>query len=382
MSLILDALRQIDPHIFERLHAVINEDSLYRYLKPIADTHAPTQTVRLTRAAVLEDLLRQDGLLEHPNFDFDRDFKQTGNTVIRLGKNPYQKQAWLLGHLDQISYLVEPGSDGRYPLTPICYHLMEPGRRPAVALGYDIASRQYQLASRGEIYVAADDRQPYFLPDGAAALRPGMRVCFDSQLSWNRQSGEVRGSLDDAAAAASLIMAAIFLADYDVEVMVGLTDEEEGRGGSGTQSFCRGGARLLRYFEQPELVIGSDIHEAQEMYGGGGPKQFKPGDGASFSEKSSAGVGEITPPHLYELQRQLALELDSVGIQLRENLGGYVSRTESVNAILRTPNVALLGFLGANRHFQGDVESANIRDLVNLAKAIVCYTLLIKTPIW
>ncbi len=93
-------------------------------------------------------------------------------------------------------------------------------------------------------------------------------------------------------------------------------------------------------------------------------------------------MGEITPPHLYELNRKLAEELREVGICLRENLGGYVSRTEGINAMIKTPNIALMGFLGENRHFQRDVESASISDLVDLSKAIVCYTLLTTTPFW
>jgi hypothetical protein len=48
----------------------------------------------------------------------------------------------------------------------------------------------------------------------------------------------------------------------------------------------------------------------------------------------------------------------------------------------RTPNLTLLGFLGINRHFQRDVESANINDLVDLAKVVVCYALLTKTSLW
>jgi hypothetical protein len=109
---------------------------------------------------------------------------------------------------------------------------------------------------------------------------------------------------------------------------------------------------------------------------------MRPGDGASFAEKAARGLGEVTPPHLYEFKRRLAEELGTVGIRLRENLGGYVSRTEGINAMLRTPNVSLIGFLGENRHFQRDVESANIADLVDLSKAVVCFALLTTTPYW
>jgi len=381
-NLVIAPLRDLDSRLFERLHAEITEETLYRILKPLADTHAPSQTVSFTRARVLEDLLGQDGFLAHPNVRFERNFESTGNAVLLLGQNARAKEVWLLAHLDNISYFIEPGRDGRYPLTPNCYHLMEPGSRAAVAVGYNLQGRHYEIVARGEIIAEENEETPFFVPNGSVSLRPGMRVCFDSELEWHRETGAIRGSLDDAGGAAALILAARFLANYDIEVMLGLTDEEEGQAGMGSQSICRGGARLLRYFDQPQLAIASDIHEAADMYGGTGPDNFRPGGGASFGEKSARGVGEITPPHLYELQHQMAQELDSVGIRLRENVGGYLSRTEGINAMYRTPNISLIGFLGVNRHFQRDVEIANIKDLVNLAKVVVCTALLVKTSLW
>ena len=380
-KIIIEALKTLDGGLFEHLHEEITAESLHRYLKPVSDTHAPFQSASWTRGAVIENLLREDGLLDRKNVRFIRNFRNTGNAVTLLGNDDSAKQIWLLAHLDTITYLLEDSRNGRCSLTPICYHLMEPGERPAVVMGYDLNQSNYQIVSRGKI-VSENSEKIFFIPDGMEDLRPGMRVCFDSELEWDRESGEVRGSLDDAAGVVALIMATRFLANYDIELMLGLTDEEEGRAGIGNQTICRGGSRLLRYFDQPELVIASDIHEAAEMYGGGGPGGFRPGDGASFAEKSARGLGEIIPPHLYELNRLFSEELDSVGIRLRENNDGYVSRTEGINAMYRTPNLTLLGFLGINRHFQRDVESANINDLVDLAKVVVCYALLTKTSLW
>ena len=266
-------------------------------------------------------------------------------------------------------------------LMPICYHLMEPGERDAVAIEYQFDENAYKVIDKGKI-VSTDDGAVYYLPAGSVTLQPGVRVCFDSQLTWENQTGEIKGSLDDAAGAVALVMAARFLARYNIELMVGLTDEEEGKAGIGNQTICRGGARLLRYFDQPDLVVASDIHEAAEMYGGGGPDDFNIGDGASFAEKAAKGAGTVTPPHLYAIMKQLASELSAEGISMRENHGGYLSRTESVNAMFRTPNISLIGFLGKNRHFQRDVEFANIRDLVNLAKSIVCLVLYTQTEAW
>ncbi len=380
--MILAPLCDLFPGLLARLHAAITDESIYRLLKPLADTAAPSQTVAHTRARVVEQWLDGQGLLARANVRLDRDFENTGNTVVLLGQNARDKDVWLLAHLDQISYFVRPAVDGRYPLTPNCYHLMELGRRMAVALGYDLTAKTYATVARGEVVVEEAGEPPYFVPSRPVALPAGVRVCFESQLEWQPETGALRGSLDDAAGAAALLAAAGFLADYDVEVLLGLTDEEEGVAGTGSQSICRGGARLLRYFDQPQLVVASDIHEAADMYGGTGPDGFRPGDGASFAEKAAHGVGEITPPHLYALQRQLAQELRDEGVSLRENVGGYVSRTEGVNAMYRTPNVCLMGFLGTDRHFQRGPEQANLKDLVNLAKAVVCVTLLVKTSLW
>ena len=380
-SPVITALNQLEPNLFSRLRTEITEERLYGYLQPLADTLAPSQTVIYTRAPVLEQLLRANGMLERANVQFERNYQNTGNSVLLLGQEAHHKQIWLLAHLDIISYLIEPGANGRYPLTPLCYHMMHPGRQTAVVVGYDFETRGFKVAAAGDIITEADDCI-FFEPYEQVSLRAGQRVCFHSQLAWDRESSKLRGSLDDMGAVAALLMAVTVLADYKVELMLGLTDEEEGIAGSSNQTICRGGARLLRYFEQPELVIASDIHEAVAMLEGQGPTGLKPGDGASFAEKGSRGRGGVTPPHLYELQRQLAAALATEDIRLRENIGGYVSRTECVNAMLRTPNVAIMGFLGENRHFEKGVTTANMKDLVDLARAVVCYVLLTQTPLW
>jgi hypothetical protein len=380
---LVGALKGIDEQLFVRLQQDITCERLYRYLKPLADTPAPSQTVSQTRAQVLEGLLREDGLLAHSNLHYDRNYRKTGNAAILLGKDDCRKQVWMLAHLDVVSYFVHPPRDGRYPLVPYCYHLMPAGRRAeGQVLEFSLETRKYEVAAYGEIVTEADG-SVFFEPRPQAVLRAGQRVCFHSEMTWDRESGQVRGCLDDAGGAVPLTLAAGFLADYDVELLLGLTDEEEGPGGVGSQTFCRGGPRLLRFFDQPDLVIDSDGQAATAPREGNPPLGLAPGDGACFAEQASKARGTITPPHLYELQRQLGQELAAEGIHLRENRGGYVSRTEGgVSAMLRTPNVVLLGFLSDNAHFETDVGSANIHDLVDLARAAVCYALLTRTEIW
>jgi hypothetical protein len=377
----IDALTAIDPNLFERLRKEITEEKIYEYLKPLADTYCPSQTVPLTRAKVLKTLLENDGVLEHPNIQYDTNYKSTGDAILLVGKNESRKKVWAFAHLDIISYLIEPVLEGRYPLSPLCYHMMHPGQAAGVVVGYDLDQQTYTVVARGDI-VTDPDQKVYFVTSDGSQIRAGQRVCFASEMQWDRQTGVLRGSLDDVAGVAALVLAAKFLANYDTELMLGLTDEEEGVAGESNQTICRGGARLTRYFDQPELVIATDIHESDAMIEGKGPTGMKPGDGTSFAEKASHNRGEITPPHLYEIMRRLARDLDTQGIRMRENLDGYLSRTDGVNAMLRTPNVVLMGFLGKNRHFQEDVTTGNIKDLVDLARAVVCFALLTETPVW
>lgn len=372
-------LMEIDTNLFHRLQQEVTDDRLFTCLKPISDCYAPSQTVPYTRGKVIEQWLEAQGHFQ--NLNFIRNFNKTGNSVLLIGKYPTEKKAWLLAHLDIISYMVDRPEGDRYVLMPFCYHMMHPGRRTAVALEYDLDQRRLEIVSKGYI-ITETDGTVAFEPSTPVKLTPGTRICFQSELSWDRPSGKIIGSLDNSAGVAALLLAATFLADYDIELMIGFDDEEEGVSGAGSITIARGAARLLPYFSQPELVISCDFHEAASMLEGGGPQGINIGEGAVFAEKASKGRGEVTPPHVYAFQQQLALELEQEGILLRENFGGYVGRSDGSNAMLRTPNVAVFGYLGENRHFENSASTANLHDLVNLSKAIICYILALCTPAW
>ena len=385
----VDELENKFPGLFDRLNAEITAEKVYKFLKPIADTPAPFQTISGTRAIAIQDLLNREECLSNKGLKFVRNYKNTGNAVILTGNDDEKKNVWLLAHLDMITYLVEKQlSNNEYLLKPICYHLINSGKRRALVIGFDVEKNGYFVVSRGDFVSTKRENQELreiqiiYKPDEPVDIHPGMRVCFESELTWDKKTGEVQGSLDDAAGAAAITLATCFLSGFDIDIMCGLTDEEEGLAGHGSQSIGRGGARLIKFFDQPDLVIASDIHEAADMYGGGGPDNFELGMGASFSEKSSHGVGEITPPNLYEFVRKLASDLKKENILLNENIGGYVSRTEGINAMLRTPMVSLIGFLGKNRHFEHGFETTNMNDLVNLTKSIISLALLTRTEIW
>ncbi|CAA9582178.1 MAG: hypothetical protein AVDCRST_MAG19-4159 [uncultured Thermomicrobiales bacterium] len=377
-----EILRTLDdvPALFARLEREITAERAHRYLAALESVPAPSQTARWGRVPVVERLLREDGVLDGPRVGWEPDFAAGGNAALTLGVEGRAKRVWLLAHLDQISYALDPGDHPTYPLVPLCFHMQRGGRHPALAVGHDLATGTVVVHARGEIVVdgpsiafhAADDRP----------LGPGTRVVYDPQLAWDPGTGALAGQLDDTVACAAMLLAAGVLRHYPVEVLIGLTDEEEGAPGDANQSFCRGGRRLVRFFDPPALAIVSDVHESEAMIRGPGPRDLRPGDGAVFAERSSSGRGTVTPPLLYAFQQAMAESLGERGVLLRENWGGYVSRSEDINATILTPNIALVGFLCSNRHYAADRPRAHMDDLLHLARVFVCYTLLAHSDLW
>lgn len=376
---ILAALDRV-PGLFGHLEREITAERAYRYLATLEAVPAPSQTVRWSRTPVVERLLREDGVLGALGVGWEPNVAGSGNAALTLGPSPRAKRVWLLAHLDQISYALDPGDHPDYPLLPLCYHMQQSGRRPALAVGHDLAAGAVAVRARGEIVV--DGGSVAFHADGDEPLGPGLRVVYDPDLRWDRRSGELTGQLDDTVACAAMLLAAGVLRRYPVEVLFGFTDEEEGPPGDANQSFCRGGRRLVRLFAPPDLAIVSDVHESEAMVRGPGPRGLHPGDGAVFAERSSSGRGTVTPPHLYAVQRALAAALDERGVRLRENWGGYVSRSEDVNATIVTPNIALVGILCSNRHYATERPRAHMDDLLHLARVFVCSTLLVHSELW
>jgi putative aminopeptidase FrvX len=368
------------PELIARLEDFVTLERAYRYLSALESAPTPSQTAQWTRVPVVEELLDQEGVLSTGRVVWTRNFEGSGNAVLTIGSNPRRKHVWMLAHLDQISYLVDPGSDGRYPLLPLCYHMQESGTRAAIALRPDLGRGSLAICARGAIEV--NGPEVCFVTGDGERLEPGTRVVYASDFNWNPHTDQIQGYLDDTVACTALLLAAGVLHHYSVEVLIGLTDEEEGPPGDANQSFGKGGRRLVRLFDPPELAIVSDVHESEAMVRGPGPRDIRPGDGAVFAERSSNGRGSATPPHLYALEQHLAVALSERGIRLRENWGGYVSRSEDINAAIVTPNIALVGVLCSNRHFAQDRPTANLGDVLDLAKVLVVFTLLAHSGVW
>jgi len=362
--------------------AHITPERVLKYLKALADTPAPSTTASFIRTPILRSLLDEDGVLGYPNVEFHANFRGTGNAVVLTGSEPYGSGIWYLAHLDTLSYLIQSRKEDVYPLIPFGYHLAEDGAREAEVLRFDPERRRYQTAAHGTILTRS--ARPFFKPESTDTppLAPGDRVIYTASLRHNPSSHEITGHLDNAGAVAALAVAARVLADANVPAVIAFPDEEEGPEGSGNFIIGRGGVRLLEHFSTPRLVVvgdvqqaGGDSHLADTR--GGAENTTRLGRGAVLAEFSSLGRGAVTPPHLYVFAKQLLVQLRAYSVDIQESNNAYTSRSDDVSAVLKTPNVLLLGFPGFNRHFDRGLPQGNLMDLVNLSKAFVYYALLL-----
>jgi hypothetical protein len=181
--------------------------------------------------------------------------------------------------------------------------------------------------------------------------------------------------MDNAGGVAALAVAAPVLAEVGVEAMRAFPDEEEGPVGAGSQTMCRGSARIAGLLPPPKLAIIADVQQ-----GGGDPdadtrggveNSTRLGGGAVLSEFSSLARGAVTPFGLYGLARRMADVIAGFGVPVQESNNAYSSRSDDVSVMLKTPNVLLLGYPGFNRHFDRGLPRAHLDDVTHLAKAVV-----------
>jgi hypothetical protein len=239
------------------------------------------------------------------------------------------------------------------------------------------------VLAKGELRTEDSGDRLLFTPDAPVPLERGSRVIVAPRTRL-LEDGGLTGSLDDAFGCAALALAAAAIAPYEPGALFAFTDEEEGPVSNPNLTFARGSARLVHRVpsaELPKLAIVVDSHEAEEMADGPGPSTLRPGDGASFGEAASRARGGITQPVLYGFLRDLAASLEPHDIHLRENRDGYFSRSDCVPLMLATPNLALIGYLLAHRHFDG-LPRAHPDDLVHLARSVAALVLVAQSARW
>jgi putative aminopeptidase FrvX len=357
----------------------ITVERMRRYVASISSVASPSTASSFLRGPILKELLQETMTLKNDNLHFRLNYEKTGNSIILTGTKNSRKKLWYIAHLDTVSYLVQSKQQSRYPLVPFCHHMIQNGKRFAVAYRFIPSNSQYEIVARG--CLESEDSHPFFRPEsGDLNLKPGDRIVFSTSYQEDRFTGNFTAHIDNAGGVAALLAAAPVLAAAKVEALLAFPDEEEGPPGSGNQMIGRGSTRILNLLPVPELVVVSDVQQmgfdsppSTCCGGSDGPKL---GEGAVLSEFSSLTRGAVTPPHLYALAVEFVAALQEVGVKVQISNNSYTSRSDDVSVMLKTPNVLLLGFPGFNRHFDLGEPTANIYDLVNLAKAIVYFAAL------
>jgi hypothetical protein len=90
-----------------------------------------------------------------------------------------------------------------------------------------------------------------------------------------------------------------------------------------------------------------------------------------LAEFSSGGRGSVSLPEILLTLSETFSKLEDNGIRVRQNIGGYVPRSDDVVAMLQSNRLVVLGYPGINRHFDQGLPTVNLHDLVNLARALV-----------
>lgn len=334
----------------------------HELLSLVANTPAPSGASSLTRGLQVRTWCEKDGLLGE-GAQFQLDAYRTGCDLLRWGQGGIR----LLAHLDEVSYLVEgaSGVTGRWWVAPYCYHLAEVAA-PARAVRFT-ADGAWTVVAWG--HVTVHDGRHVFESTDAVELAPGDRVSLASDVKGD-VTGRVTGSLDNAAGVTAALLAATVLSRLGVPFSLALTDEEEGPSGAASQTIARGAARLFRHLGDAPLTVAIDIHgvpdrEAASVDG------HRSSWGASLAEFSSHGRGSVAPPQLYAGVAELLCDLGDRGVVVRQNVGGYVPRSDDVVAMTHGNRVVVLGYPGVNRHFDRGLPAAHLGDLVHLARALV-----------
>lgn len=360
-----------DERLWRACDEIVTPEAVHELLAVVADTPAPSGTSSLTRGPQVRAWCEKNGLLDE-GAQLQLDAFRTGCDLLTSGTGGVR----MLAHLDEVSYLVEgrcEGGDGddrgvggsRWWVAPYCYHLAEVPA-PARAIRFT-PDGSWRVLAAG--HVSAHEGRHVFQADEAVQLAPGDRVALASAVV-REATGRLTGSLDNAAGVTAGLLAAAVLTRLGVPFTLALTDEEEGPSGAASQTISRGAARLFRHLDDAPLTVAIDIHgvpdgDAERVDG------HRRAWGASLAEFSSHGRGSVAPPQLYTGVAELLCRLRSRGVVVRQNVGGYVPRSDDVVAMTQSNRVAILGYPGVNRHFDRGLPAVHVDDLVHLACALV-----------
>lgn len=350
------------PSLVDEIVKWITPESVIKALIPIADTPSPSGVSSLTRGPIIQEWFESQKLMEK-GVTLDSNLFDSGTEVLSFGKGGIS----LFAHLDEVSYLFrEPIKPGLARITPYCYHLAkEPV--PARIIRFN-SNGGWKIICEAEVYISNNDYFVSYPVDVEFGFAD--RVVLASSVTYDANSGLLTGSMDNAAGVAAALIACDLMAHLGIPFNCYLTDEEEGPAGSSSQTISRGASRILRHVEQAPLSAIIDIHGLNEV------ELAKTSNhqiswGASLAEFSSGGRGSVSLPEILLTLSETFSKLEDNGIRVRQNIGGYVPRSDDVVAMLQSNRLVVLGYPGINRHFDQGLPTVNLHDLVNLARALV-----------
>lgn len=355
----IDGVLAENPSLIDEIKNLITSEALLEVLRSVADTPAPSGAASLSRGAVVQSWFESKHL-EEAGATLQRDAFDSGCDVLASGAGG----VGILAHLDEVSYLLrEPVGLGLSRVAPYCYHLAEEPA-PARVIRYSPDGTWHVLC---DAQISLEDGDHLVSHPVDVELRPADRIVLASPLAYEESTGRVTGSLDNAAGVAAALVASEAMLRCGIPFVTYLTDEEEGPSGAANQTISRGAARLLRRLEPAPLTVAVDIHglSGADLRRS---QNFRRPWGASLAEYSSGGKGSVARPDIYA---SLMQSLDTSGIRVRANIGGHVPRSDDVVAMLHSNRVVILGYPGENRHFDRGLPTANLQDLVDLARALV-----------
>ena len=375
----ITVIQQIEnryPDLWQRLEDIVTADNYFQIFKQLSDNYSPTLTVSRVQGSLVNSMLSGD-CGDVSSVQVVPNLRGSGSIGIKVGAEP--APAWLSGHADICSYLTGSWDGSWYDLTPFCMHRAGPGRRAAVALSAPEGSGGLNHIAYGDM--VTDEEGRVFFESNARNLPRWTRIVHHLPATWEQDSDEIHGFIDNQGTCAALVLVARVLSHYKVNALLLLNDEEEGPVDKGNQGFSRAMGRLLNrtpHDQLPEMVLISDAHQQESRVKAVEPTLF--GQGALYTGGSSGARGAVTPPQLLAFTRELATELANYGIKLKEN-DGYVSRSDDVSALQYTQNINLIGFPGIYPHFD-QTPTSRCSDMVHLTRTLVIYALIAQDAEW
>ncbi len=361
----------------EIINEIITPERVLENLK-VLQSPAPTGTVLHTRTPIIARLLEEGGV-DMKNFT-ERAFG-TRSPAVFLGPKP--ASTWFDAHADQPTYIPKaPTNADSFDILPICAHRPKPAEKypefPAAVLRYNPQHNIYEKISEGAIGTQKD-MKPYYVAQTKPrdGFKPGYdRIVYTPTLAYDPQTDLVVGNIDNPAGIAASAAAISALAEIakqrrikpeDLKATWLFPDEEEGLPEDPayfSREARRIGHRAAAKGLLPEIIVNVDGHDTVN--------DQPPGTSAVYGAYVSGGKGPIVPPDIYSRFDRFLRGLGKHGVQTQptESIPASLSRSDDAGYMDVHDQIIPVGYLVRDPHHNRGIATANLKGLVNVAKAM------------